>query len=324
MDRGLGLAIACAALSAGCGPLLGLDPPSLAPADATNTPPPVDTDGDGVLDATDNCPSIPNTDQTDSDDNRIGDACEGCIVLALRTSDDDDSDMINDPTDTCFGKSGAGTDGDSDGIGDACDPRNGKDTRFCVWTFRNPDAGEAPDFWTSNWTLGADWTIKDSILSHTAGSLGTTAAPLGASFGAAGGIAFDTLIHISGFTTPMTEGVSLASVTQPQESPTFSCQFVVPSGAMAPAIQLLRDGAVIKQQSIPTAIPQNLTFYVRFGVFTQMSNATVRCTVELGGSLGMWTLMQGASDTIDMLQPRVYADQVNIDVDDLVLYKLGT
>lgn len=322
MDRGLGLAIACAALSAGCGPLLGLDPPSLASPDAPITPP-VDTDGDGVADPTDNCPSIPNPDQTDSDGNRIGDACEGCIALALRASDDDDKDMINDPTDTCFGKSGVGADSDGDGIADACDPRNGRDTRFCVWTFRNPDVGEAPDFWTSNWTLGADWTIKDSSLSHTSGSLGTTAAPLGASFSGPGGVAFDTLVHISGFTTPMTEGVALASVTQPLESPTYSCQFAVPGGAAAPAIQVLRDGAVIKQQSIPAAIPQNLTFYVRLGVFTQMSGATVRCTIELG-SLGMFTLMQGVNDTIDMLQPRVFADQVNIDVDDVVLYKLGT
>lgn len=323
MDRGLRLAIACAALSAGCGPLLGLDPPSLAAADAPITQP-VDTDGDGVADATDNCPSIPNKDQTDSDRNGVGDACEGCIALALRTSDDDDNDMINDPTDTCFGKPGAGVDSDSDGISDACDPRNGKDTRFCVWTFRNPDATEDPSFWTSNWTLGADWTINDSVLSHASGTQSTTGAPLGASFNAASGVALDTFVHITGYTSPMSEGVALVSVTQPAESPTYTCQLTVNTGSMAPAIELRRDGAVIKSQGIPIAIPQNLNLYIRFGVYAQMTGATVRCTVELGSSLGMWTLMQNVNDTIDMLQPRVFGDQVNIDVDDLVLYKLGT
>jgi len=37
---------------------------------------PPDTDGDGVLDVTDNCPLVANPDQTDSDDDGVGDACE--------------------------------------------------------------------------------------------------------------------------------------------------------------------------------------------------------------------------------------------------------
>ncbi len=38
--------------------------------------PPVDTDGDGVPDATDNCPTVANPDQADSNGNGIGDACD--------------------------------------------------------------------------------------------------------------------------------------------------------------------------------------------------------------------------------------------------------
>jgi hypothetical protein len=38
--------------------------------------PPVDTDGDGVPDETDNCPTVSNPDQADSNGNGIGDACD--------------------------------------------------------------------------------------------------------------------------------------------------------------------------------------------------------------------------------------------------------
>jgi hypothetical protein len=40
-----------------------------------------DTDGDGVCNAVDNCPTVANLNQADSDNDGIGDACEenGCI-----------------------------------------------------------------------------------------------------------------------------------------------------------------------------------------------------------------------------------------------------
>ncbi|HUJ61982.1 MAG TPA: thrombospondin type 3 repeat-containing protein [Kofleriaceae bacterium] len=60
----------------------------------------VDSDGDGIPDALDNCPTVPNPDQHDHDGDGRGDACDVCPHLP----------------DT-------GADSDGDGVGDACDPR---------------------------------------------------------------------------------------------------------------------------------------------------------------------------------------------------------
>lgn len=44
-------------------------------------PVPVDTDGDGVTDGNDNCPSVPNPNQLDTDGDGLGDACEEILGL---------------------------------------------------------------------------------------------------------------------------------------------------------------------------------------------------------------------------------------------------
>jgi len=42
----------------------------------TTPPPTTDTDGDGIPDESDNCPTVPNTDQADTDGDGVGDACD--------------------------------------------------------------------------------------------------------------------------------------------------------------------------------------------------------------------------------------------------------
>ncbi|HWS99558.1 MAG TPA: putative Ig domain-containing protein [Pyrinomonadaceae bacterium] len=77
--------------------------------------PPEDADGDGVLDADDNCPSDPNTDQANNDGDAQGDACDP----------DDDNDTVPDVADNCPLVSNTGqADADGDGQGDACDENN--------------------------------------------------------------------------------------------------------------------------------------------------------------------------------------------------------
>ena len=43
----------------------------------------VDTDGDGVPDNVDNCPTVPNPDQSDLDGNGIGDVCDSAPLGPL-------------------------------------------------------------------------------------------------------------------------------------------------------------------------------------------------------------------------------------------------
>ncbi|HEY5922584.1 MAG TPA: MopE-related protein, partial [Kofleriaceae bacterium] len=71
-----------------------------------------DDDDDGVPDSTDNCPLLPNPDQTNTDGMGAGDAC----------TDDRDGDGVLDVADNCAGVANADQlDTDADGSGNACD-----------------------------------------------------------------------------------------------------------------------------------------------------------------------------------------------------------
>lgn len=72
----------------------------------------MDSDNDGVLDISDNCPDTPNADQADNDLDGFGNACDA----------DDDNDGVEDITDNCaFDANADQSDVDGDGAGDVCD-----------------------------------------------------------------------------------------------------------------------------------------------------------------------------------------------------------
>ncbi|HOW72592.1 MAG TPA: right-handed parallel beta-helix repeat-containing protein [Phycisphaerae bacterium] len=78
-----------------------------------------DSDGDGIPDGQDNCPSTSNTDQRDSDQDGKGDVCDPC-------PDDPYNDIDNDDLcaneDNCPSRANPGQeDADGDRVGDVCD-----------------------------------------------------------------------------------------------------------------------------------------------------------------------------------------------------------
>jgi hypothetical protein len=96
------------ATSCGAGQVVGLDG-TCKPAE--------DIDGDGVADATDNCPTVPNANQADADHDGIGDACDSCP-----NGTDTDRDGVCDAVDNCPAVANSDQrDSDGNGIGDLCD-----------------------------------------------------------------------------------------------------------------------------------------------------------------------------------------------------------
>ncbi len=102
-------------------------------------PPNMDLDGDGVLNASDNCPTVANPDQRDHDADGKGDVCDHCPHLAV-----------------------VDTDSDGDGIGDACDPRpnNGADVRRLWEGFYDATS-------IVGWNGSGTWSVANGKLQQT-------------------------------------------------------------------------------------------------------------------------------------------------------------
>lgn len=134
---------------------VALDGPAPPDDGAIDGPPAPDGDGDGVPDATDNCPTTANADQRNHDSDRFGDGCDFCPHLA-----DDAEDQA---------------DNDGDQVGDACDPIDGVAQRIARFEgFYDNAAG---------WQVGTRWRIGDGKLTVGASSQSSVILMPAASFG---------------------------------------------------------------------------------------------------------------------------------------------
>jgi hypothetical protein len=82
----------------------------------------VDSDGDGIHNACDNCRVAYNPDQLESDGDGVGNACDNCVATANPGQQDLDSDQRGDVCDNCpSAYNPFQDDSDADRRGDACD-----------------------------------------------------------------------------------------------------------------------------------------------------------------------------------------------------------
>lgn len=83
----------------------------------------VDTDGDCIPNAIDNCVTIPNPGQEDGDSDDVGDVCDNCPTLGNEAQADGDGDNVGDLCDNCPSVSNPDQqDLDCNGVGDVCEP----------------------------------------------------------------------------------------------------------------------------------------------------------------------------------------------------------
>jgi RHS repeat-associated protein len=92
-----------------------------------------------VTDGTDNCPEVPNADQTDTDTDGVGNACDNCPSVSNSDQVDVDGDKVGDACDNCPSvPNPSQQDTDEDNAGDACDacpnhapPTTAEELAFC-------------------------------------------------------------------------------------------------------------------------------------------------------------------------------------------------
>ena len=93
----------------------GMPIPAVSPA-------PDDSDGDGIPDASDDCPHLYDPAQADRDGDGVGDDCDDCPTVPNADQKDTDGDGIGDACDDCPDVPDAlQMDTDGNGVGDACD-----------------------------------------------------------------------------------------------------------------------------------------------------------------------------------------------------------
>lgn len=229
----------------------------------------IDSDGDGIRDADDNCPSVPNPLQTDSDGDGFGDACDDCPLVA----------------------NVQGEDVDHDGIGDACDPHP-IDAGDCLLVL---DAFTDPAGFAAHWTIIGDNGDLPAV-AIAAGAI--TIAPNGSD---AGGILSNDPPEASGVQVAgsgdglETSGLAMSTIAYGSGFPRYDCGLghaVVCSGTVA--LDQMSAGAMpgytcgeLSSAPIGDALLLRATLSA---ASPANPNPALRCRVDYGVAVGVATL----------------------------------
>jgi putative metal-binding protein len=117
----------------------------------------LDSDGDVVGNSCDNCALVPNASQVDTDADQRGNACDNCVSAYNPFQDDFDADRVGDACDNCaFDWNDSQSDFDHDNQGDFCDLNDGLIYIYST----NPDYIE----W-QNESGASSWNVYEGSLS---------------------------------------------------------------------------------------------------------------------------------------------------------------
>ena len=248
-----------------------------------------------------------------ADANRDGSGDPGCAALPLRAADNDDGDAFDDLVDGCIGTPGTSmNDGDFDALWDDCDPRPGKDHRFCVLTLRDPASDEMP--WSE--VLDAPgWLVADSTATADANAVVMPLMTRASLSEGPNGIAVETRIGIAGYTAPAHVGLHVESDTG-----TYDCR--IEAGASEAALRLYRDDALLMSSPIASALPPMTTAVLRLTFDLESGGVTTTCVVDAESQP---RVTASASETMLPPPPRVgvASESMNTAVYDVVIDKLG-
>lgn len=137
----------------------------------------VDTDGDGIADSADNCPSTANRNQDDVDGDGVGDACDSDIDGDDIANAEDNCPRIDNENQEDMDKDGAGDLCDDDRDGDLIPNSNEVQTSPDDWDTDNDGLLDGPDRLLDlndlNESAFADTLLADGIRHRTNGSVRT-------------------------------------------------------------------------------------------------------------------------------------------------------
>lgn len=169
--------------------------------------PTFDSDGDGVPDATDNCPAVPNADQGDSDGDAVGNACD----LIDDGNADSDGDGLTNAQEHQIGTSPTNPDTDGDGVNDGSDGCPLDPT--CTSLDNTPPSIVA----NVTGTLNGDWYTSDVSVSWT--------------------------VTDDESDVESTDGCGTVGVTEDTDGVTFTCTATSAGGTASASVTIQRDAS---------------------------------------------------------------------------------